>query len=161
MTVQYFDDAHILTLMQSYRDADYRWELGGHWQELRVGGHAATLEAAYPAGQEFGLLSAWNPYSVVRPEQTNRVADEALNAALLASGVQYRPGFSSARNRTWREPSWVVIDMAIDEFDRLARRFGQLGTLFWRRGEPARLRMYRTQPAAGAEDAYIDWIPTA
>ena len=40
----------------------------------------------------------------------------------------------------------------------LARRFGQLGTLSWRRGEPIRLRMYTTRPVAVEAHDQIDWL---
>lgn len=158
MTPSDFDDARLVALMQAYRDADYRWERDGHWHALHIGAPAHELESAYPEGATFGLLSAWNPYSVERPEHVNRLADESLNAALLASGAPFRPGFSSARNRTWREPSWVVVGMPVADFDALGRRFGQLGTLYWRRGEPVRLRLYRVHPAMAANEDHIDWV---
>jgi hypothetical protein len=113
---------------------------------------------AFPASQWFGLLSAWDPYSRPRPDPVNREADEDLHTALIASGLPYRPGFSSAPNRSWREPSWVVMDMAEDEFDHLAQRFGQLGTLGWRRGEPVRLRMYARRPVLARSHDCVDWV---
>ena len=93
-----------------------------------------------------------------RAEALNRAADELLHSALIASGLPYRPGFSSAANRSWREPSWVVMDMGPGEFDRLARRFEQLAGLYWRRGEPVRLRMYARQPAAIPDRDSVEWV---
>jgi hypothetical protein len=152
------DDARVIALMQAYLDAEYRWEWGGEWYPMQIGTTVSDLEATFPDGREFGLFSAWNPYSVERPEETNRAADAALHAALRGSGAIYRPGFSSARNRSWREPSWVTVDLPLAEFDALASRFGQLGTLYCHRGEPLRLRMYRARPAAVAAP-FVDWLP--
>ena len=153
--------ARIAELLTAYCDADYRWELDGEWHPLVVGRPTHRLEQAFPQARRFGLLSAWNPQSVTLPEAINRSADEMLHAALLESGLAFRPGFSSARNRSWREPSWVVMDMALPVFDSLTRRFGQLGTLSWRRGEPIRLRMHATRPAAIAPHDQIDWLGAA
>ena len=116
------------------------------------------LEAAFPASRWFGLLSAWDPYSVPRPDPVNRGADEELHTTLLSSGLPFRPGFSSAPNRSWREPSWVVMDMDEAEFDRLAQRFGQLGALRWQRGEPVRLRMYAQRPVLARARECLDWV---
>ena len=157
MTRDDFDDARIVALMQAYLSAEYRVEIDGQWHVFEIGAPAAALEAAFPEGREFGLLSAWNPYSVERPLVRNREADEALHAKLRASGESCRPGFSSSRNRSWREPSWVVVDMPLARFDALAREFGQLASLHARRGEPMRLRMLRARPA-GAEGDFVDWI---
>lgn len=150
--------ARIAELLTGYCDADYRWELEGEWHPLVVGRPTHRLEQAFPQARRFGLLSAWNPQSVSLPDAINRSADEMLHAALLESGLPFRPGFSAARNRSWREPSWVVMDMALPVFDALARRFGQLGTLSWRRGEPIRLRMYTTRPVAVEAHDQIDWL---
>ena len=158
MTHSPLDDARVTDLMQAYLDADYRWEWGGEWYPLQIGATAPDLEATFPDAAEFGLLSAWNPYSLGRPEDTNRAADATLHAALRASGAIYRPGFSSARNRSWREPSWVTVGLPLAEFDALGRRFGQLGTLYCRRGEPMRLRLYHARPASVAAP-FVDWLP--
>lgn len=150
----------IAELLTAYCDADYRWELEGEWHPLVVGRPTHRLEQAFPQARRFGLLSAWNPQSVTLPDAINRAADEMLHAALLESGLPFRPGFSAARNRSWREPSWVVMDMALPVFDSLTRRFGQLGTLSWRRGEPVRLRMHASRPASVPEHDQIDWLGT-
>jgi len=151
-------DLRIATLLDAYCAAEYRWELDGEWRALRIGQRAPELEAFFPQSTRFGLVSAWDPQSNPRPEAVNRRADEALHAALLSSGVSFRPGFCSAPNRSWREPSWVVMDMPLEDFDRLALRYGQLGTLSWTRGEPVRLRMYARQPLMAAERNCVDWI---
>jgi hypothetical protein len=150
-------DLRIATLLDAYYAAEYRWELDGEWRALRIGQRAPELEAFFPQSTRFGLLSAWDPQSVPRPEAVNRKADESLHAALLSSGLPFRPGFCSAPNRSWREPSWVVMDMPDIEFDRLALRYGQLGALAWTRGEPVRLRMYARQPLMAQDREFVDW----
>jgi hypothetical protein len=152
-------DLRIATLLDAYYAAEYRWELDGEWRQLRIGQLAPELEAFFPKSRRFGLLSAWDPQSIPRSEAVNRRADEALHAALLTSGLPFRPGFSSAPNRSWREPSWVVMDMPDIEFDRLALRYGQLGTLVWNRGEPVGLRMYATQPLMAKDRPHVEWAP--
>ncbi len=165
----HLDEARVIALMQAYMDAEYRWERDGEWHRLLIGEHATELEAMFPDGREFGLLSAWNPQSVEQPESVNRAADTAMHAALRACGLEFRPGFCSARNRSWREPSWLVIGLPLHQFDTLSRHFRQLGTLYCRRGEPIRLRMYHARPA-GMDDAAVtgkavtdmdcvDWLP--
>jgi hypothetical protein len=153
------NDLRIATLLDAYYAAEYRWELDGEWRALRIGQPAPELEAFFPKSQHFGLLSAWDPQSIPRPDAVNRRADESLHAALLSSGLPFRPGFCSAPNRSWREPSWVVMDMPDQEFDRLALRYGQLGTLGWSRGEPVRLRMYAPQPLMAKAREHVQWAP--
>jgi hypothetical protein len=150
------DHATLPQLLSAYLEADYRWHVGGQWQPLRVGEAAPTIEAAYPQARRFGLVSAWNPHSRSRPETENRSQDAALCKALADSGCEFTPAFGSGLNRTWREPSWGVLDMNADDFDALGRRFGQLGTLWWPRGATVRLRMYAPQGGCAAHPA-VDW----
>jgi hypothetical protein len=150
----------IAQLMRAYCEAEYRWEAAGRWHPIRVGAPAPGPESTFPDARRFGLLTAWNPGSREREEATNRAEDEALRAMLEAGGLAYRPAFASARNRSWREPSWLVMDMPVPTFDALARRFGQLGTLSWARGEPVGLRMHADRPAGIDAPGWVEWLGT-
>ena len=151
-------EGRITDLVQAYLAAEYRWECDGEWLDLRIGAPAPAVPGRYPAARAAGLLSAWNPYSVVRPDAENRAEDERLQADLVASGCAFRAAFSSSSNRTWREPSWLVIDMAIGAFDALSRRFGQLGTLYWHTDAPVRMRIDAAAPPSLAGHPHIDWL---
>jgi hypothetical protein len=154
------DHGRVQELALAYLDADYRWELDGRWHPLAVGAPPGDeFLRAHPNARSLGLLSAWNPHSVERSEALNREADAALQAALEASDLMYHPAFSAARNRSWREPGWLVLDMPRATLDALARRFGQLGTLRWEPGGQVRLRMYAAGPRSGASlPDCIDWL---
>jgi hypothetical protein len=149
---------HVAQLMRAYCDAEYRWEAAGRWHPLHAGRPAPGPESTFPEATRFGLVTAWNPGSRERDEATNRIEDEALHAMLEASGLVFRPAFASARNRSWREPSWLVMDMALPTFDAIARRFGQLGTLYWQRGAPVGLRMHADRPAGIDAPDWVDWL---
>ena len=153
------DESRIAMLVQAYLDADYRWQQSGEWHHLRVGENAPAIDEAFPEATRFGLLSAWNPQSVVRADAENRAADEALRARLVGSGIICRPAFSAASDRSWREPSWLAVGMPSAAFDALAWRFGQLGTLRWRRGGAIRLRVYAHPVTLASPQDCIDWIP--
>lgn len=156
----HLDQARVIALVQAYVDAEYRWERNGQWYRLQIGAPATELETMFPDAGEFGLLSAWNPQSVEQTESVNRAADTAMHTALRACGIEFRPGFCSARNRSWREPSWVTIGLPLHQLDTLSRHFRQLGTLYCRRGESIRLRMYHARPAGAPDMDCVDWLPT-
>ena len=151
-------EGRIADLVHAYLAAEYRWERDGDWLDLRIGAPAPAVRARYPAARTAGLLSAWNPHSVARPDAENRAEDERLQADLLDSGCIFRPAFSSATNRAWREPSWLVIDMPVAAFDALSRRFGQLATLFWRTDGPVRMRVDARSPPTFAGHRDLDWL---
>ena len=148
----------IATLLDAYLAASYRWEYDGDWHDLAVGEPAPRVDAAFPAAQRYALLSAWHPHSVIREEDVNRAEDARLHASIRAAGLACRPAFSAAADRSWREPGWLVVDMPQAALDRLARRFGQLGTLSWERGAPVRLRMDASAPPSRAGAAWVDWL---
>lgn len=151
-------EARIVELVPAYLAAEYRWERDGEWLNLRIGEPAPAVAAHFPAATYFGLLSAWDPMSVPRPEAVNRDADEALQQALYDSGLIYRPAFSSAPNRTWREPGWLVVDMPVEAFDALSQRHGQLATLCWPAHAPVRMRVDATRPLACVHYDSVDWL---
>jgi len=153
------EDARLVALLRAYLAAEYRWQRDGDWHDINIGLPAPGLELAYPHACTFGLISAWNPLSVERSTVENRRADDALCRELDATGHPYLPAFSSARNRSWREPGWLVMDMDAPSYDALSRRFGQLGALWWPAGAPVRLRMDAPRPTdLDDDDRYVDWL---
>lgn len=152
------DDDSLETLYRAYLEAIYRWGQRGLWRTIHIGEPAPEIEAAFPDACRFGMLSAWNPLSIPRPEAENRAQDERLHAAIEDGGWQALHGFASAPDRNWREPNWIAIDIVEDALDALARRFGQLGTLHWHRGQAVRLRMDAARPPRVAPHPHVDWI---
>ena len=152
--------APIAELVRAYLAAEYQWQHNGDWHDLRIGLPVPALELMYPDAGTFGLLSAWNPHSVECAESVNREADNALQRDLVEAGVPFLAAFSSASNRSWREPGWLVIDLPLDRFDALSRKYGQLGTLWWTRHRPGRLRIQAARPA-DCEHEHVDWLAAA
>lgn len=148
----------IASLMDAYLLAHYRWEDSGTWRWLRVGEATPELEDAFPEAQRFALVSAWNPQSLERDKATNQREDAQLHRLLVEAAFDVRPAFSSAPDRSWREPSWLVVDIDHAALDGLARRFGQLGTLSWERGRVVRLRMDAAPPAGLGAFPCVDWL---
>lgn len=151
-------EARIAALTRAYLAADYRWELDGVWRNLRIGQPAPEVESWCPDAQRFGLLSAWDPHSIPRPEDVNRAADENLHRDLKLTGLSIRAAFSSAANRSWREPSWLVAGMALQDLDALSWSYGQLATLAWERGQPVHLRVDAALPAGFEQHPWVDWL---
>lgn len=156
------ENERVARLLQAYLAADYRWHHDGDWHDLRIGLPAPGPELVHADATQFALLSAWDPQSVPRPEPVNRRADQSLHDALLASGKIFVPAFSSAPDRSWREPSWLVMDLPIADLDPLGRRFRQLGMVTWPRGQALRLRMLVARPDRLDDPfgllEYVDWV---
>lgn len=148
----------LATLAAVYTAAVYKWEIDGRWWPIHIGEHAPELDDAFPDAACFGMLSASNPGHIVRSDAENRLADRELQHALDRLELHHRPGFVIGRNRSWRAQNWLIIDPGEPAFDTLCHRFGQIGTLFWPREAPVRLRMRAARPATLAEHAHIDWI---
>lgn len=150
--------ARTAELLDAYLKADYRWELDGHWRRFRVGDLVPEIDAAFPQARSFALLSAWDPHSQPRAESVNRAEDAALEQLIASMGYARRAAFSSAPDRSWREPSWMAVDMPPGVLDALAKRFAQLGTLGWERAQPVRLRMDAVPPPGRQAAAFVDWL---
>lgn len=148
----------IAELLAAYIKADYRWELDGNWRRFRVGDAVPEIDEAFPQAPCYGLLSAWDPHSQPRAESINRAEDAALEQLIASMAYTRRAAFSSAPDRSWREPSWLAVGMPAGVLDALGKRFAQLGTLAWERGQPVRLRMDAAPPPGLETLAFVDWL---
>jgi hypothetical protein len=143
-------------LASAYRAARYVAATPAGALAVAVGAPAPALEAAIEA-DSFAFITAWNPASRPRDEDANRNADLALVAQLGMLESRRWPMRASAPDGDWGEPGWLLAGIDPESLDRLARAFGQAGTLFWRRGEPVRLRMALPKPPGARCDA-TDWL---
>jgi hypothetical protein len=147
----------LAALAAAFRNARYRVCALGAAGRMRVGATADGLETALP-GQSFAFITAWNG----SPDAAGRGDDVAADGLLATEldGMQvarWRAVADDARGRH-HEPGWLVRDLPLADLDRLARRFGQDGTLAWTRGNAVRLRMYHPRPADVLPDLWTDWV---
>lgn len=153
------DDTRLRALMHVYLQAHYRCRTpDGTWLPLRVGQPAPALEAALTGSLRFGLLSACNPCSRLQSEAVNRRQQALLHEELLAAGVRPLSALACAPDGSWPEPGWLAAGIDAPTLDALARRHGQLGSLYWERGQPVRLRMDAPKPARTPPQPGVDWL---
>jgi hypothetical protein len=90
---------------------------------------------AFPAST-FAVITAWNPGGAQRPnERANRRANERLAAHLDARMVERWPAVN-APNSKWREESFAVLGLDLDEAWRLGEAFQQRAIYYIDRGRP-------------------------
>lgn len=143
-------------LAAAYAAAEYCVLLDGETLPLRVGDPAADLEAYWPA-RRYLFITAWNPASEPRSDTANAIADALLVGRLDETGTARHPAWAEDPSGDWREPGWLLADLAPDHCVRLAQEFGQAGVLAWERGQPVRLRMMVDRPVDTAASTCIDW----
>ena len=90
---------------------------------------------AFPAST-FAVITAWNPGGEPRPnERANRRANERLAAHLDARMVERWPAVNAPGSR-WREESFAVLGLDLDEAWRLGEAFQQRAIYYLDRGRP-------------------------
>lgn len=149
-----------MELAIAYAAAGYAVEHEGREHPLRVGQHAASLEAARPAAR-YAFITAWNPASDPRPDDANEAADARLVTRLEALGIERSPARAQSPDGRWHEPGWLLYDAGQDRLLALAREFGQAGVLDWAHREPVQLCMLMGRPARPVPDmpeSVIRWV---
>ena len=145
-------------LAGAFANAHYRVPEFANAGDLRVGIDATALEDAWPA-QRYAFITAWDSDSERASRIDNDRADGALVAELERLGAGHRRAWAEDDQGGHREDGWLVLDLALADLDRLARQFGQDGTLAWAAGEPVRLRLYHAAPdATAARMPFVDWV---
>lgn len=144
-------------LTAAWSAAHYFVTIGRQEWLFYVGQSAADIERQLPADQ-YLFITAWNPAPSEASRQANLDADERLRARLNAEGYVYHPALGCDGKGGATEHGWLVLDVPVERADALAREFRQGGILYWRRGEPVRLRMQWPCPVGFQDDGHIDWM---
>lgn len=147
-------------LARAWCAARYEARVGAGAFPLRIGEPAPALERQIPA-ECYLWITAWNPPLAARSAERNRQADQRLVAWLREAGRAYVPASASDDEGRWHEPGWLVLDLARDQADALARAFSQGGILYWRHAQPVRLRLMWPAPPGVSRLpglAGVEWV---
>lgn len=115
------------TLDAAFRAAVYRVFDGDIGLQLRLDQPAAALAALLArlgAGSAV-LLTAWNPHAQHTPLEANLKRQDTLQDWLRAHAYRWLQAEGAAPDRTWVEPSLLVLDLDADTTAMLAARFAQ------------------------------------
>lgn len=108
---------------------------------IRVGEISIELEELLleEVAVEWAYVTACNPGSMPLSDEENRARTECLRDSLIAPGMRFYPGVAVGDDDSWREASFLVLDLSEGDALGLAKRFGQNAIVAGRIGEPARL----------------------
>ncbi len=77
------------------------------------------------------VLTAWNPFGVVRGDAPNRVAGRHLVTAVEAAGLRWHPAAGRAPDGSWEEAGVAVTVADRGAALELGRRWEQLAVYEW------------------------------
>jgi hypothetical protein len=120
-------------LEAAYRATTYRVFLPGGAVDLRIDAAHSALAAwlAENGGEQWAILSAFNPRSEQRPAAENLERQAALEVALLEEGFEPFAGENVADGGAWpAEDTCFVPAIELAEAMALASRFGQNAIVF-------------------------------
>ena len=150
------DGTLIAELARAYAAAHYFVAIGHREWLFGVGQSAQDIERQLDAGS-YLFITAWNPPSKAASTVQNMAADQLLQQRLRDGGYRHHSALGSNAQGGAVEYGWVVLDAPLETADAWAREFGQAGTLYWRHGEPVRLRMLCSCPPDLPDEPFIDW----
>jgi hypothetical protein len=143
-------------LAAAFTSAHYLVPGLGDAGRMHVGVQATALESRAPAAG-YAFITAWNPDSASASRIDNDCADGELVAELDRLHARRSRAHAQDDQGGHREDGWLVLDLPVQDIDRLARRFGQDGVLTWQAGQPVRLRLYHDEPEDAADMLWVDW----
>lgn len=136
------------TLLAAYRATT--WTIATARGEIRI--HLAD-PVPLPT-RSLGIITAYNPASLLRTDEENRAANPRLRAELKAAGGEIIPALASGTGpdaEQWTEPGFAVYGLSRAALIAFGRRFGQ-NAIVWidARGRPA---LVVTRPGFGGSRA--------
>ena len=150
------DEVLTAELAVAYACAHYFVTIGHREWLFGVGQPAEDIDRQLGAGS-YLFITAWNPPPGTASLAENLAADQRLQQRLRESGYSHLSSLGSNAQGGAVEYGWVVLDPSLETADAWAREFGQAGTLYWRQGEPVRLRMLWPRPHDLPDGPFIDW----
>jgi hypothetical protein len=88
--------------------------------------------------QDFAILTAYNPRSMLLPRRVNEGRHQVLRDLLVLGcyRVEHCLGYDEEPDGVWREPAWVVQNIPRDEAIGFGRAFRQNTIVYCRAARP-------------------------
>ena len=120
-------------LLASYAATDYAVQRPAAPFIVHIGEYSpalAQLQADYGV-QSSALITAWNPYSIARPEAENVAANATLFADLAAQNLRWLPAHGTDPSGTCApEPGAWIAGISYDAAYALSRKYQQNAFVF-------------------------------
>jgi len=128
-----------LGLLLAYENSDY--VVFEPKLVLHVGEPNAGLDELLESHGErtAAFVTASNPGSKPRPAEENQAANRKLLESQRLLSRTCLEGEGRAPDRSWAEPSFLVLGIPLPEAEALGRRYGQNAILFCEKGRPPEL----------------------
>lgn len=98
----------------------------------------------HQAIDDLGILSwtfitAWNPHPQILTAEENNKRNLQLKNEIQSLGCEFKTGIGIAKDQSWSEESYFVMNISEDAAMDLGRMFVQKAIVFGKRWEEARL----------------------
>jgi hypothetical protein len=146
-------------LLHAFLNTDYLVEIDGHRLCVNVGKVNAELDLALNQ-RSWAILTAENPGAQKLDEKGNRSRRKALEHEVIQAGLKHYSSVHRAQGNNWDdEHGLMLLDPASAWLHGRASRFGQLGIVHGRPGQPAELWLYALITEAPAHPHVVQVSP--
>jgi hypothetical protein len=137
-------------LIRAYREADYI--VFNEGMEIRLQVSTVNLELerlmSNKNARTASVLTAYNPYSVVKTKQENELAQTRLRQRLKEMGIATLEAVGRDAKEQWEpEPSVLALDLTLKEAETLADEYGQ-NAFIWIPKQDAVIELSLRYPSA-------------
>ena len=129
-------------LEHAYLDSVYSVLYNGREYEVIIGECSERLMDALFENtniQSGIILTAWNPESQICSVIENKITNAKLSDDLISHDFTYYDAIGRARNSSWQEESFFIIDVSKQQAECLAVKYQQNAYIWIEQNKPAEL----------------------
>lgn len=127
-------------LLRSYFATVYELPTDSGLMRVSMDGEIVADVTALPAPlqQQFAVLTAYNPRSMLLPRRVNDGRHQVMRDLLILGcyRVEHCVGYDEEPEGVWREPAWLVHGIERDEAIHFGRTFRQNTIIYCREARP-------------------------
>jgi UDP-N-acetyl-D-mannosaminuronic acid transferase (WecB/TagA/CpsF family) len=119
-------------LQTAYEQTNYKVFLEQKEILLRVGRISAEMDLLLEElkKENFAYITAANPYSVLKSEKENSKLNRELENKIKEQKYFYLKGIGVSPDDNWKEESFCIFGIDLEEGEALAKEFSQNAFLF-------------------------------
>ena len=124
-----------MNYIKAFKDTNYIVNIAHNEAiTINVGKVYPNLDRAIKPLNTWAFITAYNPLPKILSDSENTIRNNNLKQDIESLGFQFYTGYGIAKDKSWKEESFLIVGIEKQEAKKLGAKYGQLAILIGKVG---------------------------
>lgn len=124
---------------EAFKNTDYIANINNKVITINIGKTQVELDNLIKPVKQWAFITAYNPLPKILSDNENKSRNEQLRQDVENLGLKVFTGFGIAKDKSWKEDSFLIVGIGKEKAIKLGTKYGQLAIVIGSANNKAKL----------------------